>query len=107
MIPSDLCKKAGLISSDIYNEKYVPTKEDDSLISGGSSVTINGKTVPAGSKTPGEFVSGEGGLSFNPEWLKRNGYDNLSDLTKLYPRTNREKWEKIGRSEERRVGRER
>ena len=96
MIPSDLCKKAGLISSDIYNEKYVPTKEDDSLISGGSSVTINGKTVPAGSKTPGEFVSGEGGLSFNPEWLKRNGYDNLSDLTKLYPRTNREKWEKIG-----------
>src|SRR5690625_5310325 len=27
---------------------------------------------------------------------KRNGYDDLSDLTKLYPRTNRDLWEKIG-----------
>src|SRR5690625_4050825 len=96
MLPSELCKKAGLISSDIYNAKHVPTKEDDSLISGGSFVTVDGKSVPAGPKTPSEFVSGEGGLSFNPDWLKRNGYDDLSDFTKLYPRTNRDLWEKIG-----------
>src|SRR5699024_8903201 len=74
MLPSELCEKAGLVKSDIYNAKYVPTETDDSLISSGSW------------------------LAFNPEWLKRNGYDNLSDLSILYPRTNRELLEKIGSS---------
>src|SRR5699024_3776874 len=74
MLPSELCEKAGLVKSDIYNAKYVPTETDDSLISSGSW------------------------LAFNPEWLKRNGYDNLSDLSILYPRTNRQLWEKIGSS---------
>src|SRR5699024_2785826 len=60
----------------IYNAKFVPTETDDSLISSG------------------------GGIAFNPEWLKRNGYDNLSDLSILFPRTNRELWEKIGSSKE-------
>lgn len=99
MLPSELCEKAGLISTDIYNEEFVPSETDDSLISGsGSYVTVNGKTVPAGSKTPGEFLQGGSGsgLAFNPDWLKRNGYDEVDDLTKLYPRTNREAWEKIG-----------
>jgi len=75
-LPSELCEKAGLIKSDIYNAKFVPTETDDSLISSG------------------------GGIAFNPEWLKRNGYDNLSDLSILFPRTNRELWEKIGSSKE-------
>ncbi|MBM7597673.1 penicillin-binding protein [Virgibacillus halotolerans] len=97
MLPSDLCKKAGLIKTDLFNEKYVPKKEDDSLIKGGSYVTINGKSVAAGSKTPEGFTEGNG-LSFNPDFLKREGYDKLSDLSVLYPRTDREKWEKIGTS---------
>src|SRR5699024_4352954 len=33
---------------------------------------------------------------FNPSFLERMGYDAISDLTKLYPDTEREKWEKIG-----------
>ena len=32
---------------------------------------------------------------FNPEFLKRMGYDKLGDLSKLFPRGEREKWEKI------------
>lgn len=74
MLPSELCEKAGLVSSDIYNANFVPTQTDDSLISSG------------------------GGVAFNPEWLKRNGYNNLSDLSVLFPRTNRELWERIGTS---------
>ncbi len=96
MLPSELCQKAGLVQSDIFNTKYVPTKTDDSLIGGsGSLVKVNGRTVAAGPKTPKEFTTGSG-LAFNPEFLKREGYDKYSDLSVLFPRTNRELWEKIG-----------
>jgi penicillin-binding protein len=93
MLPSDLCKKAGLVQTDLFNAKFVPTKVDDSLITG-SYVTVDGKSVIAGPKTPKEFINGDG-LTFNPEFLKRNGYDKLSDISGLYPRTNRALWEKI------------
>ncbi|TFJ92570.1 transglycosylase domain-containing protein [Lentibacillus salicampi] len=93
-LPSDLCEQAGLVKTDLFNEKYVPTEEDDSLIKG-SYVKVDGKAVTADEKTPKEFVEGDG-LRFNPEFLKRNDYDKLSDLSILFPRTNREAWEKIG-----------
>src|SRR5699024_1847531 len=94
MLPSDLCKKVGLVRTDLFNEKFVPTKVDDSLVEG-SYVLIDGKAVIAGSETPEDFIRGDG-VTFNPEFLKRNGYDKLDDLTKLFPRTNRHLWEKIG-----------
>lgn len=94
MLPSELCEKAGLVKSDLFNAKYVPTETDDSLVSG-SSVIVNGKAVVAGANTPDEFVTGDG-LMFSPEFLKRNGYDKLPDLTQLYPRTETEKWQRIG-----------
>lgn len=93
MLPSKLCKKAGLVKTDLFNSKYVPTKEDDSLITG-SYVTVNGKAVIAGSNTPKEFIEGDG-LTFNPAFLKREGYDKLNDISQLYPRNNRDLWEKI------------
>ncbi|WP_099158792.1 transglycosylase domain-containing protein [Virgibacillus ndiopensis] len=93
MLPSDLCKKAGLVTSDLFNAKYVPTKTDDSLIEG-TYVMVDGKAVIAGPNTPKEFTRGDG-LTFNPEFLKRNGYDRLSDITQLFPSTNRSAWEKI------------
>lgn len=101
LLPSDLCEKAGLVKSDIYNADHVPTKTDNSLVGGKSSelVVVDGKEVPAGANTPKEFTSGEGkGLAFNPEFLKEKGYDKLDDLSLLFPRTNRERWEKIGLS---------
>lgn len=94
MLPSELCQKAGLVKTDLFNIKYVPTEEDDSLISG-SYVTIDGKAVLAGPRTPKEFIKSDG-FTFNPEFLKRYGYDELNDITELYPLTSeRSLWEKI------------
>ncbi len=70
LLPSKLCEQAGMIRTDLFNAKFVPTKVDDSLL------------------------SASGGLVFNPEFLKRNGYDQLSDLSMLLPRSNRKGWEK-------------
>lgn len=95
MLPSDACSKAGLVRSDIFNAKFVPSKTDDSLVNGGNTVMIHGKAVAAGPKTPKEFTTGKG-LGFNPEFLKRKGYDKLSDISVLYPRTNTDSWKKIG-----------
>ena len=98
LAPSDLCSKAGLVRSDIYNSKYVPNKTDDSLVGGNMAlVEIDGEQVVAGPNTPSEFTTGQsGGFSFNPEFLKRMGYDRLGDLSVLIPRKNPEPWKKIG-----------
>src|SRR5699024_883710 len=53
--------------------------------------------VVAGSNTPSEFTTEQkGGFAFNPEFLKRMGYDKLNDLSVLIPRKNLGPWEKIG-----------
>ncbi|WP_163971669.1 transglycosylase domain-containing protein [Oceanobacillus halotolerans] len=93
MLPSDLCQEAGLVATDLFNEKFVPTKEDDSLIRG-TYVLVDGKAVVAGPNTPAEFTDGDG-LTFNPEFLERMGYDKYNDISVLFPRTNREAWENI------------
>ncbi|HLR59411.1 MAG TPA: penicillin-binding transpeptidase domain-containing protein, partial [Pseudogracilibacillus sp.] len=100
LAPSKLCSDAGLVTSDIYDSKYVPSKKDDSLVgqSGKAKlVLVKDKEVVAGDKTPSEFTfSGKSsGYAFNPEFLKANGYDKLGDLSVLFPRTNRDAWEKI------------
>lgn len=84
LLPSSICSELGLVGTDIYNAKYVPTKEDNSLISG-KYVMLNGKAVIVGENTPEEFTN-DGGIAFNPEWLKENGYDKLDDITgQLFP----------------------
>lgn len=93
MLPSDLCKEAGLVSSDIFNINFIPKEVDDSLIKG-SYVLVDGKAVLAGPNTPKEFVQDDG-ISFNPDFLKRMEYDKLNDLTQLFPSFRREAWEKI------------
>lgn len=94
MLPSEACEEAGLVKTDLFNEKFVPTEVDDSLIASGSSVEVQSSSV-VGSDTPSEYIEGEG-IMFNPEFLERKGYDELNDLTQLYPRTERDKWEQIG-----------
>src|SRR5699024_194958 len=32
----------------------------------------------------------------NPKFLKRHGYDQLDDISQLFPQTDRNAWEKIG-----------
>ena len=98
MAASELCAKVGLVKSDIYNAKYTPDKTDDSLVGSNMAlVTVDGMQVVASSKTPSEFTSsGSGGVSFNPEFLERMGYDKLNDLSVLIPRANPDAWAKIG-----------
>ncbi|MFD1851846.1 transglycosylase domain-containing protein [Oceanobacillus bengalensis] len=93
MLPSELCAQAGLVKTDLFNAKFVPTQTDNSLVRG-ARVMVNGKAVLAGSNTPDGFVEGNG-LMFNPEWFQSMGYNKLSDPTQLYPSKEREKWEKI------------
>jgi len=97
MAPSELCKKVGLVRSDIYNTKYTPEKTDDSLVGSDQPlVIVDGEEVVASSKTPSEFTTeSSGGVAFNPEFLEREGYDKLSDLSVLIPRRNPDPWKKI------------
>lgn len=93
-LPSELCEKAGLVKSDYFNAKFVPSERDNSLITG-AQVIVDGKAVVAGPNTPSEFVQGDG-LMFNPEFLKENGFDKLPDITQIIPtNADRSKWEKI------------
>nr|WP_231784286.1 transglycosylase domain-containing protein [Lentibacillus sp. JNUCC-1] len=94
MLPSDLCQKVGLVKTDLFNAKYAPKEEDDSLVTG-SYVMVDGRAVIAGPNTPQSFVKGDG-VMFNPEFLKRKGYDKLDDLTDIYSKLNPEAWKKIG-----------
>ncbi|HLR08422.1 MAG TPA: transglycosylase domain-containing protein [Bacillota bacterium] len=93
-LPSKLCKKSGLVKTDLFNSEYVPTEKDDSLMKG-SFVMIDGKAIAADPDTPEEFVEGDG-IVFNPKFLKRHGYDQLDDISQLFPQTDRNAWEKIG-----------
>lgn len=98
LLASEICSKAGLARSDIYNAKFVPTKTDDSLVGGNMPlVEVDGELVIAGPNTPSEFtVEQTGGFAFNPEFLERMGYNRLGDLSVLIPRRNAEAWAKIG-----------
>ncbi len=44
LLPSKACKDAGLVTTDLFNAKFVPSKSDDNLKSA-LYVTINGKKL--------------------------------------------------------------
>ncbi len=90
LLPSEACQKAGLIRTDIFNAKFVPTEVDYSLLEG-NYVIINEKRYVAPEGTPEEFV--EEGFILNPEFLKDKGWDKVHDLRKLLP--DNEAWQKI------------
>ncbi|MCQ6274410.1 penicillin-binding protein [Bacillus sp. V3B] len=68
LLPSDACSEAGLVRTDLFNEKFVPTKVDDSLTSG-EYVQIGDKKYIALDSTPAEFT--ESGLMVNPDSMKK------------------------------------
>src|SRR5699024_10584224 len=72
-LPTDLCRKAKLVKADLFNEKYVPTEKDDSLISGKSEKSKRKKPKKGN------------GVLFNRDFLEEHGYDELDDLSKLFP----------------------
>jgi len=68
LLPSDACSKAGLVRTDLFNEKLGPTKVDDSLING-KFVRIGDKKYVALDSTPAEFT--ETGLILNPDSIQK------------------------------------
>ncbi|WP_462411295.1 transglycosylase domain-containing protein [Neobacillus sp. Marseille-QA0830] len=87
LLPSDACSKAGLVETDYFNAKDVPTKVDDSLIQG-KYVTINSKKYLALDSTPSEFS--QSGVILNPDFVTRMTGGNFKDTRQLIP--NRERW---------------
>ncbi|SDM90291.1 penicillin-binding protein [Fictibacillus solisalsi] len=54
-LPSGLCRKAGLVTTDLFNVKYAPNSKDNSLDTG-RYVIANGKRYKASDSTPKEFT---------------------------------------------------
>lgn len=76
-LPSKLCKEAGLVATDIFNAKYVPTEVDDSLTYG-KFVYIKDEAYQVPNSAPSEFI--QEGPMLKQEVLKELG---LSDASKL------------------------
>jgi len=91
LLPSKACSSVGLVQSDIYNAKYVPTKVDDSL-GNGRYVMANGKKYMALPSTPEEFTRPGGMLS--PEFVKRISLGRSIDPSSLIP-DNDERWKNL------------
>ncbi len=79
LLPSDLCRQAGLVGEDLFNAKFVPSKVDDSLTSG-KYVKIGDVAYKPLSSTPSEFV--KEGPMLNPDFLKRLQLKSIEDLAK-------------------------
>ncbi|MBS4176007.1 transglycosylase domain-containing protein [Lederbergia citrea] len=82
LLPSEACSKAGLVQTDIFNAKFVPTKVDDSLGSG-RYVIANGRKYMALASTPAEF-SHQGAL-LDPDFVKRITNGMVTDVSQLIP----------------------
>ncbi|WP_066370098.1 transglycosylase domain-containing protein [Neobacillus fumarioli] len=82
LLPSDACREAGLVESDYFNDKYVPTKVDDSLMNG-KLVTIGGKKYLALKSTPSEFT--QTGVLLNQDFIARMAGKNFTDYSELIP----------------------
>lgn len=54
-LPSEMTAQTGRVISDIFNKKFVPTREDDVLINAGI-ITYNDRNYLARPETPTEFV---------------------------------------------------
>ena len=82
MLPSEACTKAGLVKTDLFNAKYVPTKTDDSLLMS-RYVMVNGKKYLALPNTPEEFS--QPGVILNPDFVKNIFGKVPGDASKLIP----------------------
>ncbi|CAM3529765.1 transglycosylase domain-containing protein [Aeromicrobium ponti] len=89
LLPSDACSKAGLVETDLFNAKFVPTKVDDSL-GNGKLVRIGDKKYMALDSTPEEFT--EPGLVLNPEYIEKL-FGIKANPGDLIP--NKERWKSI------------
>jgi penicillin-binding protein len=90
LLPSQACIDAGLVESDYFNEKFVPTKTDDSLIEG-NYVQIGDKKYLALDSTPSEFA--QKGMILNPDYIESMVGSNFNNPSQLIPK--RSRWSNI------------
>lgn len=90
LLPSDACARAGLVETDLFNAKFVPSKVDDSLIEG-KYVQIGDKKYLALDSTPDEFA--EMGVILNPDYIEKI-FGIRVNPQQLIPK-NKERWAKI------------
>ncbi|MDQ0255007.1 penicillin-binding protein [Evansella vedderi] len=65
-LPSDLCREAGLVTTDLFNSRFVPTEIDDSL-ERVNYVRVDGDYFKALDSTPSEFT--KAGISVKEEYF--------------------------------------
>jgi penicillin-binding protein 1B len=75
LLPSEGCQQAGLVTSDLFNTKFLPTKVDDTLVPN-KVVTVDGKTYTSLPTTPGEFIENK---YKNQDRTTSLGGNNLED----------------------------
>lgn len=85
-LPSKLCQSAGLVASDLFNVKYVPTKVDDSLTQG-KYIVVKDQAYQVPSSAPSEFV--QQGVMLKKSILDKHGISSVSDLKRLLPNTSK------------------
>lgn len=90
LLPSAACSKAGLVESDYFNAKDVPTKVDDSLIEG-NYVTIGDSKYLALDTTPKEFT--QYGTILNPDFINRMVGNDFKNISQLIP--SRGRWDNV------------
>ncbi|TSB48077.1 transglycosylase domain-containing protein [Alkalicoccobacillus porphyridii] len=73
--PSKACEEAGLVTTDLFNKKFLPNSSDD--LKSERYVTINGKNYKARSQTPEEFT--ERGISLSGDLF------NIGDISSYLP----------------------
>ncbi|WP_338777627.1 transglycosylase domain-containing protein [Metabacillus sp. FJAT-52054] len=78
-LPSDLCRQAGLVKSDLFNVKYAPGTVDDSLKTG-KYVLKDGVAFEVPASAPADFVY-EGPM-IKQDLLDRLGFQSPEDLYK-------------------------
>lgn len=86
LLPSDLCREAGLVQSDIYNAKFVPTKVDDNLVKG-KYIQVDGKAYRVPASAPQEFV--QQGIMIKKEFLEQHGLKDSRAIQQLLPNNSR------------------
>ena len=82
LLASDACQKAGLVKTDLFIAKYVPTKSDNSFTDG-QYVQVGANRYAALSNTPSEFTSG--GMMLNPDLIESIGLKYVDDPSRLFP----------------------
>ncbi|NGP44195.1 penicillin-binding protein [Bacillaceae bacterium SIJ1] len=79
-LPTELCQQAGMVTTDLINQKYSPTERDNSFVSG-QYVFVDGTPYAAMDSTPSDFV--QYGAMLNPDFVKSSGYDQIENPRQL------------------------